>query len=307
MISSIFSRRFLAIVFSFALLGYIISGAWRSQVVKAQTGCSTATTPTSNNQYWKSGTTISVYIDPNLPSAVQTQIQQAVSDFATQAGLSSDGLTLTALSAGTADPGISAANTIRFVNNANGSPNGLAYTSTSVLYQNGVATTQMQGATTSFNLGFQLAPNTPAYDLNGANASQFIHNVAMHELGHAFGLNDADHSGPYGVCGQTPGGSIMNGYCNTNDQGPHPDANGNPVPGGVSGSSVTPCDKTQVSTNESNGNASSSSGSGGGTGDSGSGGTSAGSGDDYGGGGWCVSWDEWDDETNTLTGYTQCF
>jgi hypothetical protein len=197
---------------------------------------STCTAPASNNQYWAPGTTISVFIDPNLSQQEQAGVNAAVADWNGQTALTGNGITMTTTST---DPGPNAANTVRVVNNPAGSPNNLAHTDTSVNTQNGVSTGQMFNATVSVNDSFKINGTTPAYDPQGANAAGFLHDVFDHELGHVFGENDS--AGSDNPCGQTPGASTMNGACGTNDNG----SGGLP---GV-GTTVTPCDNSVVNKN----------------------------------------------------------
>src|SRR5579864_159416 len=201
---------------------------------KAQTGC---TAPSSNNQYWAPGTSISVYIDPSLSAQEQAAAQQAVSDWGGQTALTGNNITLTTTNT---DPGANAPNTIRIVNNPAGSPNNLAFTTTNV---SSTSPGQMVNATVSLNDGFMLAPNTPAYNPAGTNASTFMDHVFDHELGHVFGENDITpptdpNTGQPNACLESPGASVMNGYCGTNDTG----SGGMP---GV-GSGITSCDNQVV-------------------------------------------------------------
>jgi hypothetical protein len=199
----------------------------------------TCTAPTSSNQYWAPGTQITVFVDPSLSQQVQDGINAAVADWNAQSALTDSNIKMTTTST---DPGAGSANTVRVVNNPQGSPNNLAFTDPTVNTQNGMSTGQMFDATISVNTGFVLdsATGAPAYDPNGANASNFLNEVFDHELGHVFGENDMpipnDSTGTPNACGQTPGASTMNGYCGTNDTG---------IPGGVS-SKVTPCDNSVV-------------------------------------------------------------
>src|ERR1041385_7975487 len=208
-----------------------------SHMVHAQSSC---TAPSSNNQYWAPGTTITVFIDPSLSQQEQAGVNAAVADWNGQSALTSSSITMTTTST---DPGPSAANTIRVVNNPAGSPNNLAHTDPTVDTQNGVSTGQMFNATISVNDTFKINGTTPAYDPNGANAANFMNEVFDHELGHVFGENDIPIPNDPGTatpdaCLQTPGASTMNGACGTNDNGS----------GGMPGvaTTVTPCDNSVV-------------------------------------------------------------
>lgn len=252
-----------------------------SDRISAQS-CSSSTTPSLNGKSWNSSAQKQLYVDPNLPQAVQGQIRQAAADFAAQIGQQ-----INVLGAGIADPGIQTQGAIRMMNQPNGSPAAFANTAGLESYTSKGADTNKQiSSTTNFNLGFNLVaasgknPAVPAYDANQNNASQFIYDATLHELGHAFGLNDAPvpkdpTTGQPDYPAQTPGASIMNGYAGTNDQGPHGPANGPALPGGVSGTSVQPCDKSQINSANppSSGGGGGSGGTGTGTGGGGAGGS----------------------------------
>ncbi len=95
-------------------------------------------------------------------------------------------------------------------------------------------------------------PSAPYYDPNQPNSAQYVYDITLHELGHAYGLNDTPvpvdpGTGQASFALQPAGASIMNGSVNTNDQGPHLDASGQPVQGGIGAKSVQSCDKQQIS------------------------------------------------------------
>lgn len=277
---------------------------------KGQT-CSTSTTPTLNGQSWKDNSTKNVYVDPTLPAAMQTSIKQAASDFGSQTGEP-----INLMSVDSSDPGTGAQDAIRIMNNSPGSPTNFAYTSANLVYSNGVATTLQISATISFNIGANLAaatatsPAVPYYSAAQPNAAQYLYDVTLHELGHAFGMNDAPvpndpATGHPDYSLQPAGASIMNGGVNTNDQGPHGPTNA-PQPGGVGATSVQPCDKKQITTANPVVTTIPS--------DSGTRNTGAApvpvasppSGSGTGSGISCNSYEEWDDSTNSLTTYTDC-
>ncbi len=57
----------------------------------------------------------------------------------------------------------------------------------------------------------------PFYDSGASTYDGFISKVTLHEIGHTMGLRDQPTT-PYAYCGgQTPGESVMNGGCGTND------------------------------------------------------------------------------------------
>ena len=279
----------------FSIIGFL---SFSSPSTQAQT-CSGTTTPTLNGNSWADNGTKSLYVDPNLPPAIQASIRQAASDFATQTGQS-----ISILPAGSADPGSSTQDAIRFMNNAAGSPNNFAYTGSVDIYSaTGVDTKKQVSATISLNVEYDIAPASngspavPAYDPNQPNAAQYVYDVTLHELGHAYGLKDAPvpldpTTGLPNYEIQPAGASIMNGSFNTNDQGPHINSDGQEVPGGIGATSVQSCDLQQINNAQTVAtpptttppSGSTGSGSGGGSG-SGSGGGGGGDGGGGGGGG----------------------
>ncbi|HEY2392095.1 MAG TPA: hypothetical protein VGK22_13065 [Candidatus Angelobacter sp.] len=196
----------------------------------------TCTPPTSNNQWWAPGTSITVYIDPSLSSDVQAGVKAAAADWNAQSALAGNNIQMTTTSV---DPGVGSANTVRVVNSSTGSPDGVAHTDTIITPSTG----QMFDATISVNTGATFTDGTLKYDPNEPNAAPFLNDVFDHELGHVFGENDIPIPNDPGTttpdaCQETPGASTMNGACGTNDNG----SGGLP---GVS-SKVTPCDNSVV-------------------------------------------------------------
>lgn len=274
--------------------------------------CST-TGPPLNGKSWATQGSKSLYIDPNLPAAMQTQIKQAATNFAAQTDEA-----ITILPAGSADPGTSTQNAIRFLNTPAPGQTAFAHTDGADIHTSqGADTNQQVSSTTTFDTAAMLVPasgSAPAildYDPNQPNASQFVYDATLHELGHTFGLDDEPvptdpTTGQPNYALQAAGASIMNGFMNTNDQGPHGSENA-PQPGGIGATGVQPCDKQQINSINppppppppSGGGPSKGSGggpvpvdNGGGNGDS--------------GGGSCGGYQEWDDQTNTLTWYYGC-
>lgn len=208
-------------------------------------GCSNSS-PALNGNHWIDSNTKNVYIDPNLPAAMQASIRQAATDFAAQTGQP-----VSILPANASDPGASTTDSIRILNNPSGSPSSIAHTTPTVITSNFIPTNQQVSAQINFNTSAMVTLTdkkslVPAYDPSQPNAAQFIYQATMHELGHAFGLEDAPEP-PQGYEYQPAGASIMNGFFGTNDQGPHIDpTTGIEVPGGVGGKSVMPCDKQLI-------------------------------------------------------------
>lgn len=265
---------------------------------QATTPCTATNTPPNNgNVAWPTTGTKSVYVDPSLPN--QTQIRQAITDFATQSGMD-----ISAMPAGATQPATNTQDTIQFLNNPSASPNNNANTQDFNNQNAQSVPTSINHVTTNFNFSSTCpaagggpcftdanGQRQPDYDPNQPNASTYVYGVILHELIHAFGGTDfASSSQP------ATGTSQMQDAQGTNDQGK------------ARPNSVTPCDKQTIQTNQSGNQTGNGTGggSGGGGGGDGSGGGSGGGGGGGGGGGYCIYWDDWDDETNTDTGYSSC-
>jgi hypothetical protein len=147
------------------------------------------------------------------------------------------------------------------------------------------------GSTTYINRGATFSGATgvePDYDPIGLDAPNFFTGTISHEIGHAIGLADTGER----PCNATST-STMGPACGTNNRG---DGANKPDPASIK---PTSCDQGTVQINivspASNGSL---------PGD----GIDPGSGYATGGSGYydCSSYDEWDDQTNTLTAYTFC-
>jgi hypothetical protein len=288
-------------------------------IVSAQSGC---TPPPTNGQWWAPNTEITVWVDPSFQQQANftesTSVNAALGDWFRESSLQNNHITYVFAAPGTPMPAANAPNTIRVLNDPSGSPNNLAYTTTTVhLDSNGNSTGQMNSATIYFNRGFTLASGAPAYDPHLTDAQLFLESVFDHELGHAFGLSDTpapnDANGHPNSCLQTPGANVMNGYCGTNDQGSNGSPGVRPNPNTPNGS-ITPCDNNQTGSAEAaHGGVTAQNGTGTGSGVDGD--SLGGSGDVWDFNGW---WDEfdvlfatsctpppcdWNDETFTLTCY----
>ena len=175
--------------------------------------------PPGNGQSWNGTGPQTVYVDSNLPQAVQDSIRGFAQAFA-----SDSGQTINVLPAGSADPGEMTQGAIRFINDPAKSPANFANTTTDTVYLNGVNTNKQVSATVHINLGSTIAGTSAlAYNPAQPNASNYVQGVTLHELGHAYGLKDVPvpinsttNQPDYSL--QVRGGSIMNGTLGTNDQ-----------------------------------------------------------------------------------------
>lgn len=181
------ARHFCGSIFAFLLLASGIAYRLSTpRVVPVSADSCTAGSPPLNGQGWIDGYTKTVYIDSSAPNA--TEIAQAANDFAAQTGIP-----LNVMPVGTAYPG--GTDTIQFTSNPAASPANFATTIPNNLIQNGQTTNVVGSATVSFNTGAQITDATSgateaAYDPTQPNASQFVYDTTLHELGHAFGLAD---------------------------------------------------------------------------------------------------------------------
>jgi hypothetical protein len=204
--------------------------------VHAQSSC-TNPPSSSSGEYVAANTQLTIYIDPSFLQQEITGIKAAISNWSGQTALTSNNITMTIT---TTDPGADSQNSVRILNSAAGSPKSVAYTQTNqVATPSGVSTGQVHNFTISFNRGFMYDNNTPAYDPQASNAQSFITKVFDHEFGHGFGLTDITppndpSTGKPDPCLETPGASVMNGDCGTNDAS------------GMEPNSVTSCDNAIV-------------------------------------------------------------
>jgi hypothetical protein len=78
------------------------------------------------------------------------------------------------------------------------------------------ATGQIQSATVTFFTQGTTVLGNPIYSPNVQGYNSFFEKVALHEIGHTMGLDEA--SVPSNPCDQPDGATVMNQYCGTNDQ-----------------------------------------------------------------------------------------
>lgn len=289
------------------LMIFIIGMPWFSHVKAG--GCSgepTAGNTNSKAMHYTPGTAASPHIinlyvgTAGFSSAEQQEIATAVQSWFQSGTLSDNHIVINTV---TTDPGVGAANSIRIVNDPTGAPDSVGYTTPVATDSNGAIT---GGSTISINKGFTFAGASSAtqlaYDPSLSSAASFFTGLIAHEIGHALGLADSGEL----PCHATST-SVMGPGCGTNNQG---DGSSPADPTSIS---PTNCDKATVAQNIAdpsvNGNnTNSSTGADPVAGDPGSG-TGSGTGTSGGGGGgwYCVTWTDWDQETQTLTSYDECY
>jgi hypothetical protein len=78
-------------------------------------------------------------------------------------------------------------------------------------------TREILSATITFDLQRTDSNGVPWFNPSGSGYDTVFTKVALHEIGHTMGLNEAP--APQGVCAQPNGATVMNGMCNSNDNG----------------------------------------------------------------------------------------
>jgi len=272
--------------------------------VCAQTACNPQTAPPLQKDNpdpevakgaanWPDSQTKQVYIDPSLPSDMQTAMRNGIQTFAAETGFP-----VAALPAGAVQPDVDMPNTVFFLPDPDGATGG-NYLATTGSNNNYITGTTIN-TSTYWNINSTDSSGAPDYDPTLPNASSFIAQVTEHELGHVFGLDNYPEDADI-----PPGTSIMQDAIGTNDIG-----------GGLP-SGVTQCDVSQMKEAEpkavpppDDDTSSDASGGGGGGGDAsdgGDGGDGGGSAIDTISLANCYTLEDWDPETNTLSEYEQCY
>lgn len=226
---------------------------------------------------------VKIYIGPGFSSNEVADIKAAFNAWAGNAA----GVTFDTTNLLTSDPGpVPTGNTIRITSDGTGD---LADTVPTYAAANSPA---IVGASTAVNKNYKLSDGSLAYSILAANADAFFAEIIAHEIGHALGFDNFP-SNPSNNNQLTPqqGTSVMSGYTGTNNNG----SNGaSPAPLSL----PTNCDKTQAAP------VASASLAGDNDGDT----VTPIQGSDYGDEGMtCYNYDDWDDETNTLTNYSGCY
>jgi hypothetical protein len=96
----------------------------------------------------------------------------------------------------------------------------------------------IQSATVQIYTEGKTPGGNPIFDKGQPGYYDMFLKIALHEIGHTMGLNDAAVP-TSGYCDQSDGATVMNGYCGTNDSG------------GNLSTKVTDCDKNALNSSDS--------------------------------------------------------
>ncbi len=160
---------------------------------------------TRSDESFPGGAQVYVNFGNITDAAEKQQIQKAIDKW--NAANSTNGSRVQFLS-GTPPTG---ARTITFKNGTSSGTNA-AHTSTVINTTTGV----IQSATVTFYIQGTTVVGNPIYSSSVAGYGTFFEKVALHEIGHTMGLDEAPV--PSNACDQTNGATVMNQYCGTNDQ-----------------------------------------------------------------------------------------
>jgi hypothetical protein len=186
--------------------------------------------PTVSNKGWSKGAVVTVKLDANLTSEQKSQIQDAMQKWTEANKTNGSGVSFRAA--------------------LSGEDVKLTFKNDSALTEPVMTTTtnaggQSQSSIVRWNLGFKTPGGSLTYDKNlpvpeGAASNGYdtiFFKDALHEMGHTMGLGEApNYPDP---CAQTPGATVMNGACGTNDAGAN---NGK----GIGSTTITECDQNAV-------------------------------------------------------------
>jgi hypothetical protein len=105
----------------------------------------------------------------------------------------------------------------------NGTSNGSNAASTDTIIRHGTVYNSIQSATITFYTQGSTPGGAPIYNSNTSGYDTIFRKIALHEIGHTMGLDEApvptNPDGSSNYCAQPNGATVMNGYCGTNDQG----------------------------------------------------------------------------------------
>ncbi|MCA1630565.1 MAG: hypothetical protein LC774_09545 [Acidobacteria bacterium] len=176
---------------------------------------STAQCSTTEKEHWESETTVYVNFGNITDPEQIRQITQALNSWDTANGSNNSRVRFV-----TDQPPPSGAATLSFQNGTSSGSNA-AHTDTVVRY--GAVYDSIQSATITFYTQGRTPGGAPIYNSNASGYDTIFRKIALHEIGHTMGLDEApvptNPDGSSNYCGQTDGATVMNGYCETNDQG----------------------------------------------------------------------------------------
>lgn len=191
-------------------------------------GQSTSCPSTSQSaQAWAKGTTVYYNLSNITDPQIRQQVQNAINAWDTANQSNRSGVRFSSATPPAGSP------TISFqVGGSNGSNAG--HVDTTINLSTGI----IQSATVSFYTAGQTPGGNPIYDPSQPGYYDMFLKVALHEIGHTMGLEDATVPST-GYCDQQDGATTMNGYCGTNDSGGNMPTN------------VTTCDKDAINSADS--------------------------------------------------------
>lgn len=296
------------ILSSSVLILFLIGTPWFFHVhADACNGEPTSSTPSAKAPHFAPGTaasphTINIYVGQAanitpFSGAEKLEIAAAVQSWFQSGPLADNHIIANFV---TTDPGAGTADSIRIMSDPSSSLSSVGFTADHQTDSAGVIT---GGSTISINKTFTFPDATGSpkigYDPTLSSASSYFTGVVAHEIGHVLGLAD---TGEIPCHAQST--SVMGPTCGTNNGGDYTS------PADPTSNAPTSCDKSTVTQNivnpSANGNTTNSNTGGDpiGGGDPGTGGTYSGGGSsDY----YCYSWSDWNEETFTLTDYSDCY
>lgn len=161
---------------------------------------------TQTSAMWAPGTTVYVNMT-GLDTEQQRQVTLAINEWNRVNDTNNSGISFTI---GNPPPGGA---TLTFQNGTVNENN--AATMLPISGGNGAP---MTAATITFwRQGTTVAGN-PIFASNQSGYDNIFLKVALHEIGHTMGLDEAPEPATRDICDQPNGASVMNGYCGTNDQ-----------------------------------------------------------------------------------------
>jgi hypothetical protein len=111
------------------------------------------------------------------------------------------------------DPPPTGAHTLTFRNGTNSDPNAAGHFDSTINLQ----THKIVSAIITFDLQKTTSSGVPWINPSGAGYSTIFTKIALHEIGHTMGMNEAPIPTTGGICAQSDGATVMNGMCESND------------------------------------------------------------------------------------------